>query len=287
MFLNPWRVDGRSAFNIAAARRFLALYVIWRILSYSWPELSAWPSYPFEVGLTQILPSFLAPARSFLLYVALGTVALLLVVLRRAHWRLAAATAAFLVIVLGGFHQAVDNQGKRFMLPALFLLIFAVFADSEGDSPAPGPEANPLCWILLALATSYALVVWHRMAGGHVVAWATADNLLRTIRWESLQHLGVPETFVEPFLHRWRIVPVLAAPGTLFVELSLLGSILLGLRITVPVLAVISMHLGILASMNLFFSGNILLLCMFLDWEVLHRRWKALRSGRVPLAVGG
>lgn len=284
MFLNPWRTGERSSYNVVAARRFLAIYLIWRVASYPWPDLADWPTVVYDERFASILPDALLPARAYLLPIAVVVIALLVAVVATQYWRYAALLAGTGLILLGAFHHSIDNQGKRWMVPALFLFIFALFPPRPEDSSPPGPASNPLCWTLLALATTYWLVVWHRLVGGHIPAWVQGDNLLRTIRWEALRNLGIPETFAEPVLHAVPLLATLAAAGAVVTEVSLLVFVLLRRSISIPAIALIGMHLGILVSMHLFFVESIALMLIFLNWEGLRAR---LATVPLPRFTGG
>lgn len=268
MFLNPWRPGETSAFNIAAARRVLVLITLWRLLSYRWATVTEWPRFVFEDGLRYHLPKFLIVLLPYMGLIAALTAAALLVVLIGRRWQVSAVVAGIGLLILASFHQCMDNQGKRFLVPCLFFILFAVFGRAgEKEKPHPTPAENPLCWILMGLAVTYFLVVLQRLKGGAYLDWTSAENMMRTIRWEALVHLGLEQTMAQETILRHPTLALIAGHGTFLAESALLVAVLFRWRITLPVLALIGMHLGILASMHLVFTGSIGMLLMFLDWE--------------------
>lgn len=266
----------------------LGLYGIWKLASYDFPQLAHWPAFLFEQhahrqfllhpGLRDWLGLESAAAGIALACFALGL-----------RIGLSAFVAAAAIVHLGALHGVVTNSGTT-LLPIVYaLVLWGLYRHTDELSldrwlrqPLPlrdwlaraaaggraGGYRQPiLAWLLLLLATVYFFTGYAKLATSGW-AWADAGNLLRTLRWEQLMHLGR-----EP----WAAALVIEHPGlaglsgwtTILLEIGFLPWVLLRLPIAPPALGLLGMHSAIALTMGIFFFDQYLLFALFLPWDRL------------------
>ena len=279
MVINYFSTPERPAVNQSVARFLLSVYVIWKISAFDWEFLNEWPAYVFDPR-----QEFL---RSYAFVIYLATVACVACFGLGALVRVSALGGAVGLMVLGGLHQAVDNQGKRLLIPAIVILVLGIWRQADqlsldllrsfhgadrqrkedllAQSPVRRLEALRIA--LLAASGTYFLTALGRILHGSYWAWTDPANLRRTIHVEALKNLGLTETWLgAAVIDSPNFVVGVLSHGTMVLELGFLATVLAGLPVWPVVLGLLGLHAGIFLSMHLLFVESACLLLPFVDW---------------------
>jgi hypothetical protein len=279
MFINYYARRDQPMVNQSIVRVFFTCYIIWKISAYDWAFLAEWPEYLFDER-----QAFL---RQYAVHVYFGTVACLAAFAIGLFTPVASLGGAFGLMLLGGIHQAVDNQGKRLLVPAFVVLILGVhrkcdwlsvdrlrhffrLAPEARDRLLAGPNRSAqdgLGIALLVIALTYFLTAFGRIVHGSYSGWTDPSNLRRTLHIEAMKNLGLPGTWLgSRVINAPDAVVSAFSHGTMFAELGLLVAVLTRLPIWPFVVGLAMLHTGIFLSMHLLFVESFALLLPMLDW---------------------
>ena len=303
MVLNYLSTPCQPAVNQSAARFLLSSYVIWKISAFDWAFLGEWPAYFFDPRQDLL--------RSYGLPLYLVTVACVACFGMGLLVRVSALGGALGLMLLGGLHQAIDNQGKRLLIPAILILVLGVWRQPDclsldrlwrfyradrgrkEELLAQGHvrRLEALRVALLVVSSTYFLTALGRILHGSYWEWTEPSNLRRTIHLEALKNLGIGETWIGPAIIESPDAVVGAlSHGTMALELGFLAAVLLRLPIWPVALGLLGLHLGIFLSMHLLFVESVCLLLPFIDWagvvSVLQKPDPVVIRYRPSMAIG-
>ena len=277
--INYFSAPRQPAVNQSVGRFLFAGYVLWKISAFDWAFLSEWPAHFFDP-----LQDFL---RGYGFQIYLATVACVSCFGLGLFVRVSALGGAVGLMVLGGLHQAVDNQGKRLLIPAILMLVMGIWRQPDrlsldglrrfyhADPPrkeellAQGRvgRLEALRVALVVAAATYFLTAFGRILHGSYWEWTDPANLRRTIHVEALKNLGIAETWYGPAVIESSDLAVGAlSHGTMVLELGLLVTVLAGLPIWPVVTGLLAFHFGIFLTMHLLFVESVCLLLPFVNW---------------------
>ncbi|WP_434531046.1 DCC1-like thiol-disulfide oxidoreductase family protein [Haloarcula sp. NS06] len=276
-----------SPVNTAFARVLLSLYILWKIHSYDWLELTEWPSY--------LLPHYLITPPSWAV-VSLGvaTVALAAVIVGY-RLRVSAFIAAVAVSHLGILRASSGLSGsEQSMQIAAYILVFiALYSESDyltidklrqtsekpladlnshlKDHPTDDSFAHPvLKYALLLVTILYFGSGVGKVIKGPIQAWIQPESLARYIVAWGLKDQTQPlmGLFLNNELLLW-----LSTIGTLVLELGFLIAVVVGVAIWPFLLGMAAMHVVIALSVGPFFIDQLVFLGLFVPWDRLYSRW--------------
>jgi predicted DCC family thiol-disulfide oxidoreductase YuxK len=290
-FVNYFADDARrSPFNLAVVRVLLGLYVLWRVVSLDWGFYGEWPDFYVDetIGfLHHELFFALLPYQQWVVAALL----VLFIVGYRTRWT--GGLAALLVMHMLSVKSTIYLAGtvESLFACAYLILLFALFAEDDVISVdgvirtdertidqlnaflKEGPERayrmRALKWGLLAVGLLYLGSAWGKVLNGPLDIWLSGAELQRDILFYS-ELLGVERAAGAPIVeHGW--FAWLGFIGTALVQVSLLVAILLGLPITLSVLGLIGFHVSVILTLGLYFIDMILVLSLFVAWDVAYR----------------
>lgn len=277
--INYFSAPRQPAVNQSVGRFLFAGYVLWKISAFDWAFLSEWPAYFFD-PLQDLL-------RGYGFYIYLATVACVSCFGLGLFVRVSALGGAVGLMVLGGLHQAIDNQGKRLLIPAILMLVLGIWRQPDrlsldglrrfyrADPPrkdellAQGRirRLEALRVALVVASATYFLTGFGRILHGSYWEWTDPANLRRTIHVEALKNLGLAETWYGPaVIESPDLVVGALSHGTMVLELGLLVTVLAGLPIWPVVAGLLAFHFGIFLTMHLLFVESVCLLLPFVNW---------------------
>ncbi len=272
--------------NLAVGRVILGGYLIWKLLSYEWMAMQAWPVKNRTTWLIlwpQPLQEFVFVER----WLALLAVLLFLVGYRI---EVTAVVAAALVSHLATFMYSFTASGHTtsFFIAVYFLVFYAVYHTQcrlsvdelvrTGDRSLPelngflksrthgGYRADPLKWGLLALAIVYFGSGYDKVVNTPLTTWLGSQNLGRIlIHKRELYHTSKP---VADLLLQYPILIDMATWGTIVLEVGFVVAVLAGVTITPFVLAFLGFHTVIALAVGPFFFDLYVFFLLFVPWDV-------------------
>jgi len=271
MFLNYFADDVEaSAFNLTAIRIILALYVLWKTVSLQTHTVASWPV--LLNGDTVLLPPAWFITVERVAVIVFGSMLLF------GYRKQISAFVTSLLFAHLGFLEALINSGgetQQMMIGALFVILFGLYASDDADS------YGGVKWMLFILSAIYAGAGLYKMvnisifgtAGFEVIVldWIAPENMARFI---TIYQQRFPHEFV--IGSGMKAVPLVTsalAAGTIMLEVSLVGFVLAGWRITPIMLGLAGMHVGIALGMGIFFFDMLVFLAVFFDYEYVYEEW--------------
>ena len=285
LFVNYFKKPTReSRLNLVVARFLVGGYVIWKMMGYNWNLVVQTPfTLAFE-PYTALLP----PAAPLVLPVEKWILMLLMVSFIFGYrLRLSTFLGALLLGHLGAILATLNPSGvtTSLFIAVWFLVFFGLFhqqssltLESPGDQldslsttnrylkSKVGPfEMDPLRWSLLSIAVVYFGAGLHKVVQGPFWEWATVENLSRTI----VMRNALEDIFggIGPNLVQYPSIILLAAIGTLVIELGFVVAVLGRLPITPFVLGIFVFQLGVGLTMGIFFFDIYPFLLLFFAWD--------------------
>lgn len=268
--------------NLAVARILLGVYAFWHAASMDIAGLIEWP-----VSLTGFYSEMLYPPagyenillveQAFLLIAALA-----LIVGYRI--RMSAFCTAFFLSHLAGVIRLVNPSGEtdQLLVGGLLIVVYGLYSSqdvlsvdgirrtrnhsvSELNSFLKGDlddayELSALKWMLLLLGILYFGAAYAKF-DTPLLDWVTAENLARWITY--YQYVFQTQPPLSDIILSSSLLRTVSMWGAILSEMSLLVAILLGVSVTLPILALIGMHIGIAAGMGIQFIDMLFFLALF------------------------
>lgn len=273
-----------SPLNLAIARVILGGYLAWKTMWYDWGVVSNTPFRATDSYAWAIPPESVLVVEKYLLLVALALFAV--------GYRvgLTSFVSAFLVshLAVVRFSLYMGGNTTSLFLGAFVLIYFGLYRHQDSltadtlrrtrsmdiDSlrghleqvPKNAFRADPLRLLLVTLGVVYFGSGLDKILKGGA-AWFGPENLSRTIvTWSSFE--GTP---IGPgvFLLDYPILATIASIGTLVVELGLLVAVLLGVSLTLPMLALLGFMVTIPLTLGILFVDVFFLIGMLFTWDRL------------------
>lgn len=300
MFVNYVRDSVRdSAFNIAAARVILGLYLLWKVLSRDWTAISSWPVYPlFDEYYALLVPP---PVFEYLWLEQWIAAAALVSFIVGYRTVLSGFVAALLTAHLGVVLTMVNTTfvAKSFYKPATFILFYLVYREQDALSVdairrtanrslddlndhlrsdrLPKRQLTALAVMLVVLSFSYFVGGLDKMNRGPVFEWITAQNMQRFVLYENVEHHQ--SNVFASLIRNVDWLAWLLGIGTIVLEVGFFLAVIAGVAIWPFVLGLAGLHTGIALSINPFFFDQYLLYALFLPWD----RWYARVASDRPI----
>ncbi|MDQ2050211.1 DUF393 domain-containing protein [Natronolimnohabitans sp. A-GB9] len=301
-FVNYVADDARSSpINLAVVRILLGTWLLWRVVSLDWGFYQEWPrhfnppvAFLHEDVLLALLPSQQWVVAALLVGFIVGY---------RTRWT--GGLAALLLMHMLSVKTTIYHAGtvESLFASAYFVFLFALFAEDDvlsldgvrrtkdrsidelnavlKEGPDREYRVRALKWGLLAVGLLYLGSAWGKVLNGPIEIWFTGTELQRDILFNQ-ELLGVERTFAAPILASDTLA-WLGFVGTALVQVSLLVAVVLGLPITLSVLGLIGFHVAVIATLGLYFVDMILVLSLFVAWDVAYRRLAADEDDAIRL----
>jgi predicted DCC family thiol-disulfide oxidoreductase YuxK len=302
MFINYFRSARRSTcLNLAIARIIICFYCIWKVSTFPFGELAAFPEAFFEGNSHAILGMWRFTYPWILIAEQVVAVVCLIFVMVGFRTGLFSFVAALVITHLAGLSFAVTAD-KTFLLPAYFLIFYGIYRTQDlltvdhfrsmGSVPqghlnqrlqsaesAPAATLSALKWLLLCMAAIYFFTGFGKFKiAGWDFDWAAAENI-RLSLLHNVINRGISLPPLGGFLleHPW--ILALMGAGTLLLELCFLMVVLCSGPITPFILGLAGMHFGILLTMHVnYLTDMMFVYAAFLAWDSLAGRLQRGRS---------
>jgi len=298
IFVNYFRERTRdSCVNLAVARVLVAGAALWKLLSYDFADVAAWPAPIFETDRH----AYLFPGEAFLPLLPVEVaVAALCLLLFGAGWRmgLTAFASALLLTHLSALHYVPSNSASTW-LPFVYALVFlGVYrehdrlrwdARSAGGSGEDAGRADgstdtvALRWLLGITAGIYFFTGVSKLTRTGL-DWASAESLGLLLHREAVMHLNEVPPAAGLLLEHPALL-WLSAAGTLVLECGFLVAVLLRAPLLPFVAGLAGMHAVIGLTMEIYFFDQLLIYLLFVRWDALHRWLRGLRPQGSPSAA--
>jgi predicted DCC family thiol-disulfide oxidoreductase YuxK len=279
--------DRRLPINAAVGRLVLGVYLVWKLLSYEWGAMQAWPVKLRSMWLG-LWPETL---QAFVVAEQWMAVAVLLLFVVGYRIRITAVVSALLVAHLTTYMYAFTASGQTtsFFIGVYFLVFYAVYHDQSRisvdelrqtgrrsidelnrflKSSARGVyRADALRWGLLALALIYFGSGYDKIVNTPATTWLRAENLGRIlIHKGELYHTAKP---VADLLLSYPPLLSAATVGTLLLEVGFVLAVVAGVTITPFIVAFLGLHTVIALAVGPFFFDLYVFFLLFLPWDSL------------------
>ena len=301
MFINYFRSARRSTcLNLAIARIIICFYCIWKVSTFPFGELAAFPEAFFEGNSHAILGMWRFTHPWILIAEQVVAVVCLIFVMVGFRTGFFSFVAALLITHLAGLSFAVTAY-KTFLLPAYFLIFYGIYRTQDlltvdhfcsmGSVPqghlnqrlqsaesAPAATLSALKWLLLCMAAIYFFTGFGKFkVAGWDFDWAAAENIRLSLLHNAINRgISLPPLGGLLLEHPW-ILGLMGA-GTLLLELGFVVVVLCGGPITPFILGLAGMHFGILLTMHVnYLTDMMFIYAAFLAWDSLAGR---LQRGR-------
>jgi hypothetical protein len=291
LFVN-YVADARRATptNLAVARVLVGLYAAWKVASYPFTGLQAFPEALVFANPLAPQNTFFAgidTARAWVPAAQVAIVACLVLTAIGRATRLAGAVAALLLAAHSGLNYLIVNE-RTYLLTIYFLIFHGLYAGEDtrrGDARKPGaPPAAPsrlmpLRLLQIVVAAVYFFAGVAKLVGGGLdLDWARADNVRLILQHNATSHLHeMPAAAAAILPHD----ALLAAIGlaTLALELAFLPALLLRAPIGAFAVGLLGMHAGIVATMHLnYLTDMTVFFATFVAWDDVAARLRARRG---------
>ena len=283
-FANPWR---SSPLNLLITRVTIAIYAIWKLLSYDFARLQEWPGFFYEqhphgdwvfnqVFLTNIsIEVWLA----ILLCICFGL---------GWHTKIVAFILAVLLTHLTAVHYIVTNSAATFIPTIYLLVLWGVYIHTDpyqftfkmGFSTPAKDKVNfdmtILKWFLVIIAATYFFTGYAKVIKVGL-PWLNPNNMAILIHREALMHLEVLP-FAGNLLIDMPVMLAISAAGTLFLELGFLVAVLWDKPLWPFFWGLVGFHTMIALTMNIFFFDQYILLALFFPWDTWLTSFKTNRK---------
>lgn len=291
-----------SSFNLAIARFLLGGYLVWKLLSFPWAVVSAWPIRHRSTYWTVVEPSL----GLLSLEVALAVLSLCAFVVGY-RLRVATCLSALLVAHLGLVLFSLSPHGgvKSLFVASLLLVGFGLYADgrarpgpvdrrarvghTEGDdrglssldsTPVP---MHALRFALVVVAILYFGAGVDKVVHGPLLAWLAPRSLgsyllFADVAFTPNHPLTAP---LRALLLGMPLALVAVAVATIALELGLLVAVVGRLPVWPFVFGLFGMHVGIVVVMGPFFLDQLVFLSLFVAWDDAVRRLFSLLPSRL------
>ena len=276
--------DRLTPLNLMVGRVLLAVYAVWKLLSYDFHVLVDWPWFLFQQHANG------AMAHRILLdwiEIEVGLTLLCLIAFAfGAYVAVSALLAAAMILHMGALHYVVTNSGATWLPVALTLIVWAIYRETDRltldgwrqsgqslkdfwrqtlDSRRQGHAHTILAWTLVFIAVGYFFTGYSKIVNVGW-SWTYASNLARLVRWEQLLHMG-EVTWAGQVMINYPWVSGVAGVLTVVLELALVVLVVCRLPITLVVLGLLGMHTGIALAMGVFFFDQYILFLLFAPWD--------------------
>jgi hypothetical protein len=283
---------------VAAVRWLLVGYLVWKLASFPWPVLAAWPVRSTSAYAPLVPPWILSAAP----FEAIATACALVAFAVGYRPRLAAGLGVVGLCHLGVAVSLVSASGwtKSLFLAALVVAVLGVCDDrrrhgrsvragrADGDTrvdtdaaDAPGHSRSrsasttrlPLQFTLLAVATLYFGSGVGKVIDGPLLAWTTARSMGSYLLYgEVVFTPGSVLPVGEPLVALLLASPVLLAViawATILLELGFLPAVIARLPVWPFVVGFAGMHAAVAVTMGPFFVDQLLFLALLVDHDRL------------------
>jgi hypothetical protein len=267
-----------NAFNLLITRVTIAIYIIWKLLSYDFHRLQDWPIFLYQNhphGYFLIGSNFL----EFIVFEVF--LAIILCVFFGLGWqrKIVALLLAILLTHLTAIHYVVTNSAATFIPTIYLLVLWAVFEHtdpyqynfwtgfSRTDTVDSKTDMVILKWFLLIIALTYFFTGYAKIINLGW-AWFDPDNMAILIHREALMHLELLPP-VGQILIEMPMLLFVSATSTIVLEVGFLIAILINKPLWPFLLGLLGFHTMIALSMHIFFFDQYILLTLFLPWD----RW--------------
>jgi predicted DCC family thiol-disulfide oxidoreductase YuxK len=296
LFINYFKSAARpTCLNLALARVILCLYCVWKVSTFPFAEVAAFPDGFLESNSHALLGVLRFQHPGWLLAEQIVSVFCLLCCAIGLWTGVAAFTAGLLVAHLAGLSFAF-NADKTFLLPVYFFIFYGIYRTQDSltfdrfrslrsksqedlnallQSTGRSPMAvlSALKWLLLALAGIYFFTGYGKIKiAGWGFDWAAADNIRLSLLHNPIAR-GIELPPVGALLLEQPWILSLMGPFTLFLELGFVVAVLAGRTITPFIVGLAGLHLGILLAMRVNYLTDMLFVyAAFFAWDSLAGR---------------
>lgn len=294
---------GATARRVAAVRWLLVGYLVWKLASFPWPVLAAWPVRSTSAYAPLVPPWILSAAP----FGAIATACALVAFAVGYRPRLAALLGVVGLCHLGVAVSLVSASGwtKSLFLAALVVAVLGVCddrrrhgrsvradradGDARGDTDAADRAGHPrsrststtrlpLQFTLLAVAALYFGSGVGKVVDGPLLAWTTARSMGSYLLYGGVVFTpGSVLPVSEPLVALLLASPILLAAiawATILLELGFLPAVIARLPVWPFVVGFAGMHVAVAVTMGPFFVDQLVFLALVVD----HDRLIALAS---------
>lgn len=288
-----------SRINLAIARITLVVAMIWKVLIYQWGVYTEWPAPVLSI---ETLPMFGEPPLvNYAGVISVACILSLLCVLVGYRIRLTCCISSILLAYLGAIrlHWWHSHQTELLFVGSLLLLLFAIFPEEHQysidqlrrrepleknqlrhpsqliselrDTGAGQFQHRSLKWGLIVIGLHYFGGGFSKLIVGNPIKWIQPENLGRYILFRDSAVWSLDE-----ILFQYPVLLTIGATFSIVIEFTFLPCIILRRQIWPFFILLTGFHTAVLLLLGPNFFDLLLLLCLFLPWDTLYFRIRAI-----------
>jgi predicted DCC family thiol-disulfide oxidoreductase YuxK len=297
MFVNYFKDIYRdNPLNLFIARTTLAIFCIWKLLSYNYTGLKDWPDFIFQDHYHSHF--LIHPVVLDYIWIEVVIIFILLLLFFFGYkTRYTAFFSALFITHITALHYAITNSGCTWLPVVYFLMIFAIYSETDKISfdnffslrklgintinESLRKNNNKYSHIILTHILIITALIYFFTGLSKLTLvgfeWASSGYMNKLLLREYLFHLNdLP--FFSTLIIESKVLGWISGVLTIFLEIGFLVAVLLKRNITLFIFGLAGMHVMIYLTMEIFFFDQFILYLFFVPWDKVARKVKVIAT---------